>query len=106
VRFFLPSRGPTLCDFSQPSQLMRFLDVFELLHGRNVVAVIKLDHSTVHLARDKDALLVQKLIMKDVALKEGEVATRAGYYMVGDQRVEQPMVVNGMRLGAKRILKV
>jgi hypothetical protein len=86
--------------------MLRFLDVFELVHGPNTVAVVKLDHSTVHLAKDKDALLVQKLTRHDVALREGETVLRAGWYMVGDRRVEQPMVVDGKKLGIETILKV
>ena len=106
-RFLSHPHAAALCpQLSCPLQMLRFLDVFEHVHGPNTKAIVKLDHSTVHLAKDKDALLVQRLIKHDVPLKEGETALRAGWYMVGEQRVEQPMVVGGKKLGIETILKV
>jgi hypothetical protein len=86
-------------------QFMRFLDVFEWKHGPGVVALVLVDHSTVQAAKDRDALLVQKMTKHDVPLKEGE-ELRPGWYMDGDARVEQQLVVDNKKKGIVTILQV
>lgn len=111
VAFYAGKNGEGYFDASQLyEQVELAIDIFVAIHKDHRIGVFLFDHSTLHSAKPKDAVLVKRFTLADKVLGEKDTPVRDGWVLANGQKEPFAFTVTevgkSIQKGARRILQV